>query len=233
MIETDKALLQLGLDDYSQILTSTLELFLGHKPVIWVTTKNFEQKLFVSQAHEEYFGHKIQDFYNNPKSMLDFVIDSPIPKGKAWAPYRTSVYRTMNYTMRSKDGTPVDVMDTCFDLFDNQQNVIGHSGILVLRHENETINIENNKKILNLQEVFQEKLKIKMEVPDEIEIVEAFSKRELEVGKLLIQGYSSKMIAKVLNLSHRTIEFYLLNMRKKTHSRNSAELAWHIKFVTQ
>ncbi|MGQ3887783.1 LuxR C-terminal-related transcriptional regulator [Legionella sp. CNM-1927-20] len=42
--------------------------------------------------------------------------------------------------------------------------------------------------------------------------------------KYLIQGLSAKEIAKKMNLSHRTIEYYLQILRKKLACRNKAEL---------
>mgnify|MGYP000538271187 CR=1 FL=1 len=42
-----------------------------------------------------------------------------------------------------------------------------------------------------------------------------FSARELQCAKLLLQGYTAKMIAQQLELSSRTIETYVHNIRKK------------------
>lgn len=50
------------------------------------------------------------------------------------------------------------------------------------------------------------------------------SRQELKVLHEILNGHSNKEIAKIMDLSHRTIESYRANMLKKTHSRNIAQL---------
>lgn len=50
------------------------------------------------------------------------------------------------------------------------------------------------------------------------------SKRERECIENLIQGKTAKEIARILDLSHRTIEFYIENLKKKFNCLNRAEL---------
>lgn len=51
------------------------------------------------------------------------------------------------------------------------------------------------------------------------------SMRELSLAKLLVTGLTAKEIAKRLNLSHRTIESYLINLKIKLRCKNKTELA--------
>ena len=51
------------------------------------------------------------------------------------------------------------------------------------------------------------------------------SKQELRVAKLLITGLTAKEIAKHVNLSFRTVETYLTNMKTKLLCKNKTELA--------
>ena len=48
--------------------------------------------------------------------------------------------------------------------------------------------------------------------------------REREVLALLVQGESTKSIAKLLNLSTKTIELHRSNLLRKTESKSSIEL---------
>jgi DNA-binding CsgD family transcriptional regulator len=50
------------------------------------------------------------------------------------------------------------------------------------------------------------------------------SKREMDCLQLAIKGYTAKKIAKVMNISYRTVEEYLINIRMKTGAGSKAEL---------
>jgi len=50
------------------------------------------------------------------------------------------------------------------------------------------------------------------------------TKREIECLQLTIKGYTAKRIARQLNISHRTVEEYLCNIRIKTGTSSKAEL---------
>ena|SRR3990167_450133 len=43
-----------------------------------------------------------------------------------------------------------------------------------------------------------------------------FTQREAECMMLILRGYTNTQVAQLLNLSSRTVEFYLKNMRQKT-----------------
>jgi two-component system, LuxR family, response regulator FixJ len=57
-----------------------------------------------------------------------------------------------------------------------------------------------------------------------IEIVESFTPREREVFQQLITGSSNKLIARALDLSPRTVEFYRANVLQKADAQSVAEL---------
>lgn len=52
----------------------------------------------------------------------------------------------------------------------------------------------------------------------------ALSKRELECLNLTVKGYTAKKIARELQISHRTVEEYIYNMRVKVGASSKAEL---------
>ena len=54
------------------------------------------------------------------------------------------------------------------------------------------------------------------------------TKREAECLSYLTRGYSSKMIAKALGISYRTVEVYCNNLRRKTNSRNRIEMNYKV-----
>lgn len=52
----------------------------------------------------------------------------------------------------------------------------------------------------------------------------ALSKRELECLRLTVKGYTAKKIARELNISHRTVEEYIFNIRTKVGASSKSEL---------
>lgn len=57
--------------------------------------------------------------------------------------------------------------------------------------------------------------------------VERLSDRELEVFRLLGQGFGTRQVAEMLHLSIKTIESYRANIKDKLHLKNAAELVQH------
>lgn len=53
---------------------------------------------------------------------------------------------------------------------------------------------------------------------------QTFSKREMEVLKLLAKGYSTKQIAKLLYITEKTVESHRKNMSEKVNAKNTVEL---------
>jgi DNA-binding NarL/FixJ family response regulator len=51
-----------------------------------------------------------------------------------------------------------------------------------------------------------------------------FTQREREILNLIAEGYKSKEIADDLNISVKTVEKYLYNLRKKTNLHNTSSL---------
>ena len=51
-----------------------------------------------------------------------------------------------------------------------------------------------------------------------------FTKREVECMVWLMRGRTFRDVAKIIGVSHRTVEEYVNNMRRKLHCRNKVEL---------
>ncbi len=56
-----------------------------------------------------------------------------------------------------------------------------------------------------------------------------FTRREAQCVACIIKGYTNPQAAEVLDLSKRTIEFYIKNVRRKLNCRNKSELLEIIK----
>lgn len=53
---------------------------------------------------------------------------------------------------------------------------------------------------------------------------EKLSKRELQIFFYVVRGYSAKMIAKKLNISHRTVETHISSVKSKLQLHNSRDI---------
>lgn len=58
------------------------------------------------------------------------------------------------------------------------------------------------------------------------------TRREIECLYYLSLGKSSKQIASTLNISSRTVEFHLKNLRNKTGAKNRLQLLNHLSLIS-
>lgn len=56
------------------------------------------------------------------------------------------------------------------------------------------------------------------------ELTNLLSKREIECVNYLIRGMTAKQIGTIMDLSHRTVEFYLKRIKNKLTCRTKSEL---------
>ena len=64
---------------------------------------------------------------------------------------------------------------------------------------------------------------------DALNFKNPFSSRESQCAKLLIKGYTHKMIAKALNISPRTVDAHIEHMKKKTNLYTRSNLLEYIE----
>jgi len=61
-----------------------------------------------------------------------------------------------------------------------------------------------------------------------VRMLNQLSQRERECVNYMAKGYTAKKIAKELNISNRTVEAYLDNVKRKLRCQNRAELIYKI-----
>jgi DNA-binding CsgD family transcriptional regulator len=79
-----------------------------------------------------------------------------------------------------------------------------------------------------LEELAHHKLCLPMDVIKHIRPTTNLSTRQLECGDLLLKGKTSKEIAKILHISHRTVEYYIDILKQKSGAKNRAQLTYFI-----
>ena len=63
--------------------------------------------------------------------------------------------------------------------------------------------------------------------------VEGLSSREMQLIQYLLKGYTAKQIANALQLSHRTVEFYIANIKTKLQCFTKAQLIQRLHELTE
>ncbi|HTA82661.1 MAG TPA: LuxR C-terminal-related transcriptional regulator [Bacteroidia bacterium] len=66
---------------------------------------------------------------------------------------------------------------------------------------------------------------IKVYSPNELDANHHITKREIEVIKYMLQGFTSKEIAVKLHISQYTVKAHRQNIMEKTHCKNAAQLS--------
>ncbi len=82
----------------------------------------------------------------------------------------------------------------------------------------------DNRMVFAVTKYKQSGRELKIYSPYALPISHIVSKRETEILKLLLKGYTSKRIAEALNLSYYTIRAHRRKLLEKTNCKNTAEL---------
>jgi DNA-binding CsgD family transcriptional regulator len=121
-----------------------------------------------------------------------------------------NVLQRFSFVPGKKTGEPSGMIGVIFDIthFKND-NTIVHTIEKTSRYDDELINTLVYKKVHPVYEVAS---------------LQLMSKRELEILKLMAEGFGSKQIAHKLHLSINTINNHRKNMLQKANCNTSAEL---------
>ncbi len=120
-----------------------------------------------------------------------------------------------------KDNVSLQFLSIKAPWYDDNEKIIGIMGcsIVVGQHS-----LSGSLAIVSKLGLLDNQHNVNQTIPDlKINNV-CLTKRELQCLKLTIKGYTAKRIAKELDLSHRTVEEYLTNIRIKTGAASKAAL---------
>ena len=120
-----------------------------------------------------------------------------------------------------KDNVSLQFLSIKAPWYDDNEKIIGIMGcsIVVGQHS-----LSDSLSIVSKLGLLDNHHKVNQTIPDlKINNIR-LTNRELQCLKLTIKGYTAKRIAKELDLSHRTVEEYLTNIRIKTGAASKAAL---------
>ncbi len=218
----------------------------------WLRTIDFSQQLYISDSFKHFWNRPIEELYASPTAFRDALVkdDENIVKsyhGRANSPHR----ETSNDTILSRLSTPLGeihhLRDACFPLYDSYGHLLGMAGVgKVITASEWEYDIQGQVKephpVSSILQKLQEKhIQLQPTISaDQITIpckksgnkyfVQtslgeiALTKRELECAQFLLAGKTAKETAKYLNISPRTVEEYLENIRFKFNCRNKLEI---------
>jgi DNA-binding CsgD family transcriptional regulator len=115
-----------------------------------------------------------------------------------------------------KDGLQQQFLSIKLPLYDNQQNVRGVFGVsIVLGRHALADNLNFLQQIGILANTVPATTLTCDAQPYSLELTTQLPARELECLRYIMQGYTSKMIARELGLSFRTVESYIRNLKNR------------------
>lgn len=154
-------------------------------------------------ARSDYVGKSLYELY--PEKMADHIKqhnDDVIRLGQAMSQEESIINSIGELQYYFAFKTP---------LYDDHRNIIGLVGT--------SINITQQREAAKM---LAQLLPKQQDISNIIKV----SNRELECIKLLKEGFSSKQIACILNISNRTVEQYIDTARNKLGCKNSVELIY-------
>lgn len=229
--------------------------------IFWLRTPDFMQQLYVTDTFDQIWGRSLEPLFEHPTAFRDSLVPEDENIRKAYNKRKqSSSVSEKEQTILSRIITPTGeikhMRDSCFSLHDSYGNTVGMAGIgkvitpsewghdldgkvkethplskilqsLAERHTN-AVASPMCKEVKLSYKMYKGKYLINTYIG---EIV--LTPREFETLQLLLAGNTAKETAKVLNISPRTVQDYLINLRVKLECRNKLEIANRVLLQTK
>lgn len=213
--------------------------------VFWINSVDLENPQFVGNNFKKIWGVEPGAMQDNPQIWYDRL--APRSRYQDRHGYIKNITNTddetntIEYSIISGDGQEQFISDTSFKIYDAQGNHIAYAGnAKVIPHhliddsrENEfKSELDDSAKAI-LKKTLLETMTLNPQlasynndaffVPSGDEQIR-LTRREAESLYYFFQGKSSKEIARILDISHRTVELYFDRIREKFNCRRRNEL---------
>lgn len=228
--------------------------------VIWIRNIDYQRQLYISPSYESIWGQKSEQLYDNPSSWNNFLYTDDRPGMLSNINNRkiqTQNLETHNlFRILDTNGKVKFIKDQFFMLVSEQKEPMGFGGISKMIPEAQW-EFELHKKIH--PEHFQAENQLKSHVfnilknelrcsttsphaeapiattrqPITLKCEDALvdlTEREVECLSHLLKGKSAKLTASLMNISVRTVEFHLNNIKLKAKCRTKLELLSKISY---
>lgn len=214
--------------------------------VFWLRSADCKKQLYVSKAYEAMWQRNCETLYHHPQSWNTTVVNDD-PHGIINSMLNNEDLLKSVYQICLPNGDIRSIYDQSFYLYGANGEKTALGGFATVMPVN--LDKDNVKSFMLENQVLSHKdfsnlllaeFKSSMQpslittIPDKPPIRAlnknvVFSKREVECIKYLHQGYSTKQIARELNLSPRTVEEYITNIKIKLGCKSRLEIVANVE----
>lgn len=191
---------------------------------------------FMKKKYNVYFldaAHRIQAINEPSLQSCGFnsardAIGSTMEKVVLYSPHLQLLYNHEEQVMRAHqrfvfaqygelvNGNNINAVSTLWPWYDDEDEIIGTFGCSVLLQNKNLQEIADHLK--DIQHLFLP------DIPAEVMAGTNFSRREMDVIRLIMRGKTMREIAVQLGLSPRTVESYFVTIKIKANVANKSEL---------
>jgi len=224
--------------------------------VLWIRSRSYERQLFVSPNFDNLWGYSSQALYENPAAFDTFLVPDDRNVAREMIEHDESGQEHVSYLYRIQkpSGEIKYIKDWHYLLTDEKDYIVGIAGIaqVIDKVSWESELVEKQKTLQNqtsfqlLQQHIFRTLKNELHINSQSishnspklafgwikdkkgKNVELTS-RESECLSYVMQGKSAKQTGAILNISQRTVEFHLDNIKQKAQCRTKLELLGQVK----
>lgn len=235
----------------TQLLNDLIDSLACQIPdVIWICTEDYTKQLYLSKSFEEIYNLPCDVLYKNLGIFATTILQEDITRTATnfYARMFSQNYSPINFRIHRPDGEIRFIQDIHFDLYDKEGKKIAACGIgkslteleweYSIAHENKPLESQI-KKLTDFQTVITQNLKLETRnqmitspLNDSSNLYRIIiENREIILTKTqaaclvhLLRGGSSKVIARELQSSHRTVETHIAHIKNKAGYNRIIEL---------
>lgn len=246
----------------TQSASDLLNLFKHlNSAVFWIRSPDYKTQIYVSEAYEKLWGRTCESLYQCPEYWDETLLPGDSTnnnncylslKDRAAKGYTgASLFRIYR-----PSGEVAHIKDQSCMLFDAQQTPIAIVGVgeslmpqqwQELAKGQDTV-LQEKEEISDFLKIIMQAYQLSCEIPSKMNKLDEMvnkqylleyekqviktSRREWQTLYYLLQGYSAKETARLLNISPRTVETYLGTLRAKTGCRSKLALARTVRLLS-
>jgi DNA-binding CsgD family transcriptional regulator len=218
--------------------------------IFWIRSADYQRQIYVSPSFESICQLPCSQLYEHPESFMDYVITSQRKQFEQLIDKMVKKEAEFDgismFKMISPGGDLACFKQTTFTLLNQQGEHVGFAGVgkhlpEEIWHQEFELWEQGEDKLItdplknHIIELLETEAKVvpstltRSTYADDVAVFHKGQKitltpREFQCLKYLMQGYSAKQTAQVLNISPRTIECYLKNIKEKAECRTQLEL---------